>query len=134
MLQEVQYGILQITETLAFLHSSAVNLIHRNICCESIYITNGGRWKIAGFGFSSFAAYNSDANTEKLFTYQEFDSVNNASVNLPVQPQLAYVAPELVAGQHCTPAADMFSLACTVSGSHEQKQHTSNENANNNKH
>jgi len=109
---EIQYGVLQVVETLAFLHSSTVNMIHRGICPDALFITPGGRWKIGGFGFSTFAAYDSGSTTEKLFTYQEFDGAMGRS--LPLQPQLAYVAPELVAGQRATPAVDMFSMACTV--------------------
>ncbi|KAK0502855.1 kinase-like domain-containing protein [Armillaria luteobubalina] len=48
---EIQKGILQICKGLSFLHSSA-QLIHSNICPESIIINSAGDWKISGLGLT----------------------------------------------------------------------------------
>lgn len=47
---EIKYGLLQVGEGLAFLHSD-VKLLHRNVCTESIIINKQGAWKIFGFDF-----------------------------------------------------------------------------------
>uniref|UniRef100_T1IJ62 Protein kinase domain-containing protein n=1 Tax=Strigamia maritima TaxID=126957 RepID=T1IJ62_STRMM len=49
--KEIKYGILQITEALSFLHYSS-QLIHRNICPQSILINKRGTWKLAGLEFT----------------------------------------------------------------------------------
>ena len=47
---EIKYGLLQISEGLQFLHSSA-KMLHRNISPESIIINEQGAWKIFGFEY-----------------------------------------------------------------------------------
>ena len=47
---EIKYGLLQVSEGLAFLHTS-VKMIHRNIAPESIVVNQQGAWKIFGFDY-----------------------------------------------------------------------------------
>ncbi|KAJ4437518.1 hypothetical protein ANN_17663 [Periplaneta americana] len=47
---EIKYGLLQVGEGLAFLHSD-VKLLHHNICPEVIIVNQQGAWKIFGFDF-----------------------------------------------------------------------------------
>lgn len=47
---ELKYGILQLTEALSFLHYSG-QIIHKNVCPSSIFITKKGTWKLGGFEF-----------------------------------------------------------------------------------
>ena len=46
----IDLSFLQISEGLAFLHTSA-RMLHRNIAPESILINQHGAWKIAGFDY-----------------------------------------------------------------------------------
>ncbi len=57
---EIQYGILQLSEALDFLHSDA-KMLHGNITPESVAVTSKGSWKLMGFNFSSFSQYQSEA-------------------------------------------------------------------------
>lgn len=49
---EVKHGIVQIAETLHFMHKSC-NLAHCNLSPESIMIAADGSWKLAGFAFAT---------------------------------------------------------------------------------
>ncbi|KAL5843232.1 hypothetical protein ACOSQ4_009190 [Xanthoceras sorbifolium] len=52
-LLEMKHGLLQIAETLEFLHSNA-HLIHRAIAPENVLlITSSGAWKLGGFSFAT---------------------------------------------------------------------------------
>ncbi|KAI1888120.1 hypothetical protein AGOR_G00181770 [Albula goreensis] len=48
---ETKYGLLQISEGLAFLHSG-VKMVHGNLCPENVIVNKSGSWKIMGFDFS----------------------------------------------------------------------------------
>ena len=48
---EIKYGLLQITESLAFLHND-MKLVHRNISPQSVIINKSGAWKLCGFEFA----------------------------------------------------------------------------------
>ena len=66
---EIRYGLLQLGEGLAFLHSD-VKLLHRNLCPESIVINKNGAWKIFGF---DFCALNQNPNDKQVnFLYNVF--------------------------------------------------------------
>ncbi|KAK9088864.1 hypothetical protein Scep_027946 [Stephania cephalantha] len=102
---EVKHGLLQVAESLDFLHNNA-HLIHRAISPENVFITSSGAWKLGGFGFAISADQSSDdASTQE---YDVEDSV------LPLQPSLNYTAPELVRSKAVKVgyAADIFSLGC----------------------
>ncbi|OIW07950.1 hypothetical protein TanjilG_20051 [Lupinus angustifolius] len=107
-LLEVKHGLLQIAESLDFLHNHA-HLIHRAISPENVFITYSGAWKLGGFGFAISASQTtSDASN---FHYAEYDVEDSI---LPVQPSLNYSAPELVrsTAPSAGPSSDIFSFGC----------------------
>jgi serine/threonine protein kinase len=54
---EVKLGIVNVAQTLLFLHGSC-RIAHCNLSPESIILTADGTWKLAGFGFASPIAEN----------------------------------------------------------------------------
>ncbi|KAG0495015.1 hypothetical protein HPP92_006009 [Vanilla planifolia] len=112
-LLEVKHGLLQIAESLDFLHNNA-HLIHRAISPETVFITSSGAWKLGGFGFAIPVDQASSGLTSALtFHYPEYDVEDSI---LPLQPSLNYTAPELVRSKSNTVgcAADIFSFGCLV--------------------
>ncbi|CAN7040613.1 unnamed protein product [Brassica rapa subsp. trilocularis] len=109
-LLEVKHGLLQISETLNFLHSNA-QLIHRAISPENVLITSSGSWKLAGFGFAISTAQAGNLDNMQSFHYSEYDVEDSI---LPVQPSLNYTAPELVRSKSPSAGAssDIFSFGC----------------------
>ncbi|XP_027339351.1 SCY1-like protein 2 isoform X2 [Abrus precatorius] len=110
-LLEVKHGLLQMAESLDFLHNHA-HLIHRALSPENILITLSGAWKLAGFGFAISATQTSgDSSNLQPFHYAEYDVEDSV---LPLQPSLNYTAPELV--RSTMPSAgcssDIFSFGC----------------------
>ncbi|XP_010498773.1 PREDICTED: SCY1-like protein 2 isoform X1 [Camelina sativa] len=109
-LLEVKHGLLQIAETLNFLHNNA-HLIHRAVSPENVFITSAGSWKLAGFGFAISEAQDGNLDNMQSFHYSEYDVEDSI---LPLQPSLNYTAPELVRSE--TPSAgvfsDIFSFGC----------------------
>ncbi|EOY17147.1 Kinase family protein with ARM repeat domain isoform 2 [Theobroma cacao] len=110
-LLEVKHGLLQIAESLDFLHNNA-RLIHRAISPENILITSSGAWKLGGFGFaiSTDQASNDLANVQ-AFHYAEYDIEDSV---MPLQPSLNYTAPELVRSKASSTgcSSDIFSFGC----------------------
>ncbi|KAK1285345.1 hypothetical protein QJS10_CPB20g00417 [Acorus calamus] len=110
-LLEIKHGLLQVAETLDFLHNNA-RLIHRAISPETVYITASGAWKLGGFGFSiSLDQASGDSTSMPPFHYAEYDVEDSL---LPLQPSLNYTAPELVRSKPTTTgcSADIFSFGC----------------------
>nr|BAF01849.1 hypothetical protein [Arabidopsis thaliana] len=109
-LLEVKHGLLQISETLNFLHNNA-NLIHRAISPENVLIISAGSWKLAGFGFAISAAQAGNLDNMQSFHYSEYDVEDSI---LPVQPSLNYTAPELMRSKSPSAGAssDIFSFGC----------------------
>ncbi|MED6130547.1 SCY1-like protein 2 A [Stylosanthes scabra] len=112
-LLEVKHGLLQMAETLDFLHNQA-HLVHRAISPENILITLSGAWKLSGFGFAiSASEANGDSANLHAFHYAEYDVEDSV---LPLQPSLNYTAPELV--RSTAPSAgwssDIFSFGCVA--------------------
>ncbi|ESQ28061.1 hypothetical protein EUTSA_v10018097mg [Eutrema salsugineum] len=109
-LLEVKHGLLQISETLNFLHNNA-QLIHRAISPENVLITSAGSWKLAGFGFAISTAQAGNLDNMQSFHYSEYDVEDSI---LPVQPSLNYTAPELVRskGPSAGASSDIFSFGC----------------------
>ncbi|CAO2834419.1 unnamed protein product [Amaranthus hypochondriacus] len=107
-LLEVKHGLLQVAESLEFLHNNA-RLVHRAISPESVLITANGAWKLGGFGF----AISSDQASAgaQLFHYAEYDVEDSI---LPLQPSLNYTAPELVRSKESSVghSSDIFSFGC----------------------
>ncbi|RVW82902.1 SCY1-like protein 2 [Vitis vinifera] len=110
-LLEVKHGLLQVSETLEFLHNNA-RLIHRAISPETVVITSSGAWKLSGFGFAiSSDQASGDLANVPAFHYAEYDVEDSI---LPLQPALNYTAPELVRsrGSPAGSASDIFSFGC----------------------
>ncbi|KFK44375.1 hypothetical protein AALP_AA1G249300 [Arabis alpina] len=109
-LLEVKHGLLQIAETLNFLHNNA-HLIHRAVSPENVLITSAGSWKLAGFGFAISEAQAGDLDNIQLFHYSEYDVEDSI---LPLQPSLNYTAPELVRSKTSLAgtSSDIFSFGC----------------------
>ncbi|XP_057737835.1 SCY1-like protein 2 A [Arachis stenosperma] len=112
-LLEVKHGLLQMAETLDFLHNHA-HLVHRAISPENILITLSGAWKLSGFGFAISASQtHGDSANLHAFHYAEYDVEDSV---LPLQPSLNYTAPELV--RSTVPSAgwssDIFSFGCVA--------------------
>uniref|UniRef100_J3L1W4 Protein kinase domain-containing protein n=2 Tax=Oryza brachyantha TaxID=4533 RepID=J3L1W4_ORYBR len=110
-LLEIKHGLLQVSETLDFLHNNA-HLAHRAISPETVFITSSGSWKLGGFGFAlSVDQATGSLTSTQQFHYSDYDVEDTA---LPLQPSLNYTAPELVrsgdskAGLAC----DIFSFGC----------------------
>ncbi|KAK3588431.1 hypothetical protein CHS0354_026758 [Potamilus streckersoni] len=101
---EIRYGILQITEALSYLHSTE-QLVHRNVCPESILLTKRRCWKLAGLGFA-----------EKFQTGKETFSAQPWSTKAPklTQPNLNFIAPEIQLDKKGGPSSDMYSLGFTI--------------------
>ncbi|XP_071717238.1 SCY1-like protein 2 A [Rutidosis leptorrhynchoides] len=110
-LLEVKHGLLQVAESLDFLHNNA-HLIHRAISPEAVLINSSGAWKLGGFSFT-ISADQSSTNSVQPFHYSEYDVEDSM---LPLQPSLNYTAPELVrtkaSSSGCGCSSDIFSFAC----------------------
>ncbi|XP_015058341.1 SCY1-like protein 2 [Solanum pennellii] len=109
-LLEVKHGLLQIAETLDFLHSNA-RLVHRSISPETILITSNGAWKLGGFGFTISVDQAADLSNIQAFHYSEYDVEDSI---IPLQPSLDYTAPELVRSKTSSVgcSSDIFSFGC----------------------
>ncbi|CAH9073024.1 unnamed protein product [Cuscuta epithymum] len=109
-LLEVKHGLLQMAETLDFLHNNA-HLVHRSISPETVLITSNGAWKLAGFGFAVTAQSSSDPSNMQSFHYAEYDAEDSI---IPLQPSLNYTAPELVRSKANSIgfSSDIFSFGC----------------------
>ncbi|KAL4333607.1 hypothetical protein GQ457_07G019920 [Hibiscus cannabinus] len=110
-LLEVKHGLLQIAETLDFLHNNA-HLIHCAISPENVLITSHGAWKLGGFGFAiSKDQASSDLANVPAFHFAEYDTEDSV---IPLQPSLNYTAPELVRSKASSIgcSSDIFSFGC----------------------
>lgn len=110
-LLEVKHGLLQMAESLDFLHNNA-RLIHRAISPENVLITSSGAWKLGGFGFAiSTDQTSGDMANVQAFHYAEYDVEDSV---LPLQPPLNYTAPELVRSKASSAgrSSDIFSFGC----------------------
>lgn len=109
-LLEVKHGLLQISESLDFLHNNA-RLVHRAISPENVLITSSGAWKLGGFSFAIAVDQSGDSANVQVFHFAEYDVEDSV---LPLQPSLNYTAPELVRSKASSAgsASDIFSFAC----------------------
>ncbi|KAF5833207.1 hypothetical protein DUNSADRAFT_10557 [Dunaliella salina] len=114
---EVKMGVVQMAETLAFLHSDAT-LVHCGISPQAVMVTPDGSWKLAGFAHAVTSNYAAPTPASNV-TYQYDDPFPPVWEELS-KPWLPYTAPELVGGwgglqaatgPSITPAADVFSTA-----------------------
>ncbi|KAK3038240.1 hypothetical protein RJ639_030849 [Escallonia herrerae] len=110
-LLEVKHGLLQIAESLDFIHNNA-RLIHRAVSPETVLITANGAWKLGGFSFAISADQPShDLSNVPEFHFAEYDTEDSL---LPLQPSLNYTAPELVRSRASSVgySSDVFSFGC----------------------
>ncbi|KAJ6851299.1 SCY1-like protein 2 isoform X1 [Iris pallida] len=110
-LLEIKHGLLQLAESLDFLHNNA-RLIHRAVSPETVFITAAGAWKLGGFGFAIPVDQASGGlSSTHQFHYPEYEVEDSI---LPLQPSLNYTAPELVRSKSLTAgcSSDMFSFGC----------------------
>lgn len=100
---EIKYGLMQVSEGLAFLHNS-VKTVHRNICPENIVLNHQGAWKLFGFDFC--VANQATADQPPFWPFEEYDSRGHPNC----QPHLDYLAPEYALTHTLDTAADLFPL------------------------
>lgn len=62
--------VIQVAEALNFVHTEA-NLVHRAISPETVIVTAGGAWKLAGLGLAGMAELNTRHPENKTFTYND---------------------------------------------------------------
>ncbi|KAF9070376.1 kinase-like domain-containing protein [Rhodocollybia butyracea] len=103
---EIQKGILQICKGLIFLHSSA-QLIHSNLCPESIIINRAGDWKISGLGLTI------PLMTNGVPTNWEFPTFDGR-VPRYIQRSFDYTAPEYALDEMLVTSSDMYSLGVII--------------------
>ncbi|KAK7440244.1 Protein kinase domain-containing protein ppk32 [Stygiomarasmius scandens] len=108
---EIQKGILQICKGLSFLHSSA-QLIHSNLCPESIIVNSAGDWKISGLGLTIPLLQSNGSATR--WEFPTFDG----RVPTYIQRSFDYMAPEYALDEILVTASDMYSLGCVIYAVH----------------
>ncbi|THV08015.1 other/SCY1 protein kinase [Dendrothele bispora CBS 962.96] len=108
---EIQKGIIQISKGLSFLHSSA-QLIHSNICPESIIVNSAGDWKISGLGLTIPLLQPNGSATR--WEFPTFDG----RVPSYIQRSFDYMAPEYALDEILVTASDMYSLGCVIYAVH----------------
>lgn len=110
---ERKHGLMQVADTLQFLHSEA-NLIHSGLCPAAVILTAAGSWKLASLAHTSQVEYAVGESAPRTFDY-----TGSGSGGRLLFPPLQYVAPELIETHNATrapqtPASDMFSLGCLL--------------------
>ncbi|XP_077302425.1 SCY1-like protein bma [Arctopsyche grandis] len=103
---ELRYGLLQITEALAYLHYK-MNLVHRNVCPSSILLTKRGTWKLGGLEFAETVL---DIGSPEPMPCIPWTS----RFSKMVQPNLDYIAPEVQQSSVYSVLSDMYSLGMTI--------------------
>lgn len=111
---EIKYGLMHIAEGLAFLHND-VKLLHRNVCPESIIVNQQGAWKIFGFDFC--IANTAGPGAETFWPFQEYCPANHHLT----QPDLDFLAPEIVMTKTHSQASDIFALGMLIYTLHSQR-------------
>ncbi|KAJ2931423.1 hypothetical protein H1R20_g5707, partial [Candolleomyces eurysporus] len=109
---EIQKGVLQLCKGLSFLHSSA-QLIHSNICPESIIINSAGDWKISGLGLTIPLLTNGNPTRWEFPTF-------DGRVPAYIQRSFDYMAPEYALDEQLLTASDLYSLGCLVYAVHNK--------------
>lgn len=96
---DIQLGLLQVAQALAFLHDA--KLVHGNVTPDAVVLDRNGDWRLVGFGFAHSAAYTTAE--QGLYALEE-GGVPAA------MPALDYLAPEYVFDKASSAASDMFSF------------------------
>eukprot|EP01064_Diplonema_japonicum_P005545 TRINITY_DN13692_c0_g1_i1.p1 TRINITY_DN13692_c0_g1~~TRINITY_DN13692_c0_g1_i1.p1 ORF type:complete len:725 (+),score=201.55 TRINITY_DN13692_c0_g1_i1:60-2177(+) len=114
-LLEKKYGLFQVAEGLAFLHTQ-VGVLHLNLTPAYIFVTPSYEFKISGFEFS----VHKDGSRELCKNFQDFKEENgamsmfNALINPYKGPDLEYASPEYVGKMSLSQKTDLFSFGCTM--------------------
>lgn len=101
---EIKLGLKQVAEALAFMHSS--NMLHRNVCPESVILNERGDFKLAGFDFVMTGTLG--ASSQASFDCGDIDIDRRATWQL--QPNISFMAPECIKERKCDLYADIYSL------------------------
>ncbi|TFL07564.1 kinase-like domain-containing protein [Pterulicium gracile] len=110
---EIRKGIIQICKGLSFIHSSA-QLIHSNICPESIVINGAGDWKLSGLGLT--IPLMGPGGKPTRWEFPTFDGHAPAYV----QRSFDYIAPEYALDEVLLTGSDMYSLGCLIYAVHSK--------------
>ena len=102
---EIKYGVLQLLDGISFLHNE-LKKCHRNLCPDSVVVNSQGLWKIFGFEFSCVSEESSEPPPSEFFFYDNEPSFS--------QPNLKYIAPELLSNRLSDTSADIYSLGCLI--------------------
>lgn len=106
----IQKGLLEISKGLQFLHNFC-SIIHLNLQPSSVFVTNQGDWKLAGFKFLQIL------NELTPLDRENFYIMNNSSVVPFANLNLNFTAPELIvdsSGIRLTTANDLWSLGLLI--------------------
>ncbi|XP_045584450.1 SCY1-like protein 2 isoform X2 [Procambarus clarkii] len=104
---EIKYGLMQVSEGLAFLHNS-VKIVHCNVCPENVVLNHQGAWKLFGFDFC--VANQAAADQSPFWPFEEYDPRRHPNC----QPHLDYLAPEYALTHTLDTAADLFPLGVII--------------------
>jgi serine/threonine-protein kinase len=74
----------------------AAGVVHRDLKPSNLFLTEGGRWKVLDFGVCTFAESNGTLTSDGM-------------VGTP-----AYMAPEQIRGEKCTPETDLYALGAVA--------------------
>ena len=99
----VAWGIHSICNALEFLNEKA-NLVHGNVCSNSIFVTESGDWRLGGFdivGEMDSSGPNSLFKSNESILPKRFKSPERQQTNYSLMAKPIY-------------ATDMFSLGCCI--------------------
>eukprot|EP00743_Colponemidia_sp_Colp-15_P003588 GILK01003870.1.p1 GENE.GILK01003870.1~~GILK01003870.1.p1 ORF type:complete len:1068 (+),score=163.83 GILK01003870.1:454-3204(+) len=100
-------------EALHFVHAEA-KLIHLGVAPENVFVTPAGRWKLGGLFFAIPEAPGKESEVPFKFDGSALTLGGVGMESVILEPNLRYMAPEITLNERCSPASDLFSLACVV--------------------
>lgn len=106
----IQKGLLEVSKGLQFLHNFC-STIHLNLQPSSVFVTNQGDWKLAGFRFLQ------NLSELSVLERENFYIMNNSSIVPFANLNLNFTAPELLidsTNQRLDTANDIFSLGLLI--------------------
>jgi len=127
---QIKAGLLQVCDGLKFLHN--INMLHRNLCLDNIFVDSNNTWKIGGFDFccnqaSSVPQPKNDVSLDiEIFAPKHkdlpaFPSLRSYCKNIPsaIVPNWSCSAPEHSNSETVTFLSDIYSLgilSCALLG------------------